>query len=194
MRSDTVAAYSASHVCTPRRGARASLAERETDHHGGAVPARAGARSGGAAGRRQARQGARPDRRGREQERRQRHHRLRHGRARGARRLHLARGDRRHACHRRAPDEEPALRSDQGFHAARRRGRAGDLPRGQQQCAVQYGRGIDRLRQGASGRIVVRLLRRRLRVPDDGRIVQPDRRRAHQACALSRRRARRCRT
>ena len=41
-------------------------------------------------------------------------------------------GDRRHACHRRAPPEEPAIRSGQGLHPDRCRGRAGDLPRGEQ--------------------------------------------------------------
>ena len=132
-------------------GGRAGPDARQADHAGGAVPARAGARSRGAADRRQAGRRARPHGRGREPHRRQRYARLERGRARGARRPYPAVHHRLDPRHRRAPDEEPALRPGEGLHSDRCRGRAGHLPDRQRRAAGQLGAGAHRLCQGATG-------------------------------------------
>ncbi|MPZ55593.1 MAG: tripartite tricarboxylate transporter substrate binding protein [Rhizobiales bacterium] len=91
----------------PRLGT--GLARGQADHHGGAVSAGTGARSGRPAGRRQAQRGARPDRCGRQPQRRQRHHRVERGRARGA-------GRWSNAVARAAPDGYTLLAATAGTH------------------------------------------------------------------------------
>ena len=111
------------------------------------------------------------------------------GRARGARRLHAADDHGQHPCHRRASDEEPSLRSDQGLHADHRGGRAGDLPGGHAALPVNsvpeliaYAKAHpDELSYGSSGvGSVFHLM---------GELFNRDRRRQDQARALSGRRA-----
>ena len=189
MRASAVAIVSVGLAGRPLLCSGAELAAVASDHHGGAVPAGAGARSGGAAGGEEDRgplgqtivienrtgangtigsaavARAAPD---------------------GYTLLAATAGTHVTAVH---LMKSLPLRPDQGFHPDRRRGRAGDLPGDPSVAAGEFGAGADRLRQGASERAVVRQLGRRLGVPPDGRAVQRDRRREDQPRALSRRRA-----
>ena len=129
---------------------------------------------------------ARADRRRGKSGRRRRHGRLAARVARHAGRLGIRARQQRHAQLEPVALQEPALRHDQGLHAARPRGRIAARHHRAEGSAGQHAAGVHRLREGEPGQDPVRLGGRRLRLACELHPAQRHARRERHPRALSR--------
>ena len=165
------------------RGFRPGLPD-PSDRAGLAVPARRQRLAGRAHRRREDERDARPVGRGGEPRRRRRHHR---GAVRGqepARRLHAAARLHRHAGDRAEPLSQCGLRAAQGFRRHRPHRLGPHHAGGASERSGAFGRRIDRLCEGPSGRGQLRLGRHRHRRPPGGRAARHHGGRQAHPCAL----------